>query len=246
MSLHNAAQCADCVGNAPLCQLARSLSFVRFQVASEASTRQERRQVSNVNRNLREDFLLTLIRKQRERSCSTKFIQIAEHAFLTFGVLIDLIEHHSSNKALAARVCFSFTGRDTRADTPGPVGWLEMTAPPLLQFRTVARDPAPHCRVVCLQAALAEEFFDITASRNESEYLRYPRTVQRISSGSVCRHLKIAGRMAFFMISSGYQPPSAKVCNTTIRYQRPANRRFRSVLRCAITHYRQVPSLSAP
>ena len=189
---------------------------VRFQVASEASTRQERRQVSNVNRNLREGFFVDPDQKAKERSCSTKFIQIAEHAFLTFGVLIDLIEHHSSNKALAARVCFSFTGRDTRADTPGPVGWLEMTAPPLLQFRTVARDPAPHCRVVCLQAALAEEFFDITASRNESEYLRYPRTVQRISSGSVCRHLKIAGRMAFFMISSGYQPPSAKVCNTTI------------------------------
>ena len=28
--------------------------------------------------------------------------------------------------------------------------------------------------------------------------------------------------------------------------QRPANRGFRSVLRCAISHYRQVPSLSAP
>ena len=28
--------------------------------------------------------------------------------------------------------------------------------------------------------------------------------------------------------------------------QRPENRGFRSVLRCAITHYRQVPSLSAP
>ena len=28
--------------------------------------------------------------------------------------------------------------------------------------------------------------------------------------------------------------------------QRPANRGFRSVLRCAITHYRQSPWLSAP
>ena len=28
--------------------------------------------------------------------------------------------------------------------------------------------------------------------------------------------------------------------------QRPANRGFRSVLRCAISHYPQVPSLSAP
>ena len=47
--------------------------------------------------------------------------------------------------------------------------------------------------------------------RNESEYRRYQRTAQRISSGSVCRHLKIAGRIVFFMIFSSYQPPSAKV-----------------------------------
>ena len=46
-------------------------------------------------------------------------------------------------------------------DAPGPVGWLEMTAQPLLQFGTVALDPAPDCRVVWLQAALAEELFDI-------------------------------------------------------------------------------------
>ncbi len=73
---------------------------------------------------------------------------------------------------------------------------------------TVALDPAPACRVVRLQAALAEQLFDI---RNESEYRRCQRTAQRISSGSVCRHLKIAGRLAFFMISSDYQPPAAKV-----------------------------------
>ena len=50
-----------------------------------------------------------------------------------------------------------------------------------------------------------------STSRNESEYRRYQRTAQRISSGSVCRHLKIAGRIVFFMIASGYQPLSAKV-----------------------------------
>ena len=33
----------------------------------------------------------------------------------------------------------------------------------------------------------------------------------RISSGSVCRHLKIAGRIACFTMSSGYQPPPALV-----------------------------------
>ena len=46
-------------------------------------------------------------------------------------------------------------------DAPGPVGWLEMTAQPRLQFGTVALDPALDCRVVCLQAAFAEQFFDI-------------------------------------------------------------------------------------
>ena len=46
-------------------------------------------------------------------------------------------------------------------DTPGLIGWLEMTAQPLLEFGTVALDPAPDCRVVCLQAALAEQLFDI-------------------------------------------------------------------------------------
>ena len=50
-----------------------------------------------------------------------------------------------------------------------------------------------------------------STSRNESEYRRYQRTAQRISSGSVCRHLKIAGRIAFFTICSGYQPPLAEV-----------------------------------
>ena len=54
-----------------------------------------------------------------------------------------------------------------------------------------------------------------STSRNESEYRRYQRTAQRISSGSVCRHLKIAGRIVFFMISSGYPPPSGQSCNTT-------------------------------
>src|SRR5208282_2057215 len=33
----------------------------------------------------------------------------------------------------------------------------------------------------------------------------------RISSGAVCRHLKIAGRVAFFTISSDYQPPPPKL-----------------------------------
>ena len=50
-------------------------------------------------------------------------------------------------------------------DTPGLVGWLEMTAQPLLQFGTVALDPAPDGRVVRFQAALAEQLFDIGGTR---------------------------------------------------------------------------------
>ena len=50
-----------------------------------------------------------------------------------------------------------------------------------------------------------------STSRNESEYRRYARTAQTIRSGSLCRHLKIAGRIVFSMISSGYPAPAAKV-----------------------------------
>ena len=46
-------------------------------------------------------------------------------------------------------------------DTPGLIGWLEMTAQPRLQFRTVVLDPAPDCRVIRLQAAFAKQLFDI-------------------------------------------------------------------------------------
>ena len=61
-----------------------------------------------------------------------------------------------------------------------------------------------------------------STSRNESEYRRVQRTAQRISSGSVCRHLKIAGRIAFFMISSGYQPRWPKLQH--IRRMQPWSR----------------------
>src|ERR1019366_752171 len=50
-----------------------------------------------------------------------------------------------------------------------------------------------------------------STSRSDSEYRRYQRTAQRISSGAVCRHLNIAGRVAFFTISSDYQPPPPKL-----------------------------------
>ena len=46
-------------------------------------------------------------------------------------------------------------------DMPRFVGWLKMTAQPRLQFRTVALDPTPDCRGVRLQAAFAQQLFDI-------------------------------------------------------------------------------------
>ena len=93
-------------------------------------------------------------------------------------------------------------------DTPRFVGWLEMTAQLPLQFRTVALDPAPDCRGVRFQAALAEELVDIAERERVPEI---PAHGAKNQLGPVCRHLKIAGRIVFFMISSGYQPPSAKV-----------------------------------
>ena len=66
-----------------------------------------------------------------------------------------------------------------------------------------------------------------STSRNESEYRRYQRTAQRISSGSVCRHLKIAGRIACFMISSGH-PPSAKVATQPLELPGPTTARVLS------------------
>ena len=46
-------------------------------------------------------------------------------------------------------------------DTPGFVRWLDMTAPPLFQFRTVTLNPTPDRRVIRLQTALSEQLFDI-------------------------------------------------------------------------------------
>ena len=65
-----------------------------------------------------------------------------------------------------------------------------------------------------------------STSRNESEYRRYQRTAQRISSGSVCRQLKITDRIVFFMISSGYKLPSAKVATQPFK-QFTDNEEFR-------------------
>ena len=59
-----------------------------------------------------------------------------------------------------------------------------------------------------------------STSRNESEDRRCQRTAQGIGSGSVCRHLKIAGRIVFFLISSGYPPPS-RIAATQLNLYNP-------------------------
>jgi len=50
-----------------------------------------------------------------------------------------------------------------------------------------------------------------STSRSDSENRRYQRTAQRITSGAVCRHLNIAGRVAFFTIFADYQPIQPKL-----------------------------------
>ena len=74
-----------------------------------------------------------------------------------------------------------------------------------------AHPPASPLKIVVSSAFRPRSTNSSSTSRDESDYRRHQRTLQRLSSGSVCRHLKITGRIAFFMISSGYQPPSAKV-----------------------------------
>jgi len=50
-----------------------------------------------------------------------------------------------------------------------------------------------------------------STSRSESEYRRYSRSAQRISSGALCCHLKIAGRVACLTVSACYEPLPPKL-----------------------------------
>ena len=62
--------------------------------------------------------------------------------------------------------------------------------------------------MVCLQAALAEQLFDI-AERERVPQVPVHGAKNQLGLG--LSHLKISGRIVFFMISSGYQSPLAKV-----------------------------------
>ena len=99
-------------------------------------------------------------------------------------------------------------------DTPGPVGWLEMTAQPRLQFRTVALDPAPDCRGVCLQAALAEQLFDI------AERQRVPQLPAHGAKNQLGLGLSpLEDRRSDCLFHDRFRLPAAvrQSCNTTRR-----------------------------
>jgi len=54
-------------------------------------------------------------------------------------------------------------------NTPRFVGRLEMPPHPLFQFRAIALHPTPHRRVICSQAALLQELFDIAQRQRVSK-----------------------------------------------------------------------------
>ena len=113
-------------------------------------------------------------------------------------------------------------------DAPGPVGWLEMTAQPLLQFRTVALDPAPDCRVVRLQAAFAEQLFDI------AERERVPQLPAHGAKNQLGFGLSpLEDRRSDCLFDDLIRLPSAlaQSCNTTVRAG-PYVRRKLSRQRC--------------
>ena len=96
--------------------------------------------------------------------------------------------------------------------TPGLMGWLEMTAQPLLQFGTVALDPAPDCRMVRLETALAEQFFDI------AERERVPQVPAHSAKNYLGLGLSpLEGRRSDCLFHDHFRLPAAidQSCNTT-------------------------------
>ena len=99
-------------------------------------------------------------------------------------------------------------------DTPGLVGGFEMTAQPLLQFGTVALDPAPDGRVVRFQAALAEQLFDI------AERERIPKIPAHGAQNQLGLGLSpLEDRRSDCLLHDLFRLPAAvgQSCNTTFR-----------------------------
>ena len=63
-------------------------------------------------------------------------------------------------------------------------------------------------QIVVWSASRPRSFRSSSTSRSDSEYRRYQRTALRMRTGSVCRHLKIAGRVA---ISGSLQATSRRI-----------------------------------
>ena len=98
-------------------------------------------------------------------------------------------------------------------DTPGPIGGLEMTAQPLLQFGTVVLDPAPDGRVVRFQAALAEQLFDI------AERERLPQVPAHSAKNQLGLGLSpFEDRRSNCLLHHLFRLPAAagRSCNTTV------------------------------
>ena len=92
------------------------------------------------------------------------------------------------------------------------MGWLEMTAQPLLQFGTVALDPASDCRMVRLETALAEQFFDI------AERERVPQVPAHSAKNYLGLGLSpLEGRRSDCLFHDHFRLPAAidQSCNTT-------------------------------
>ncbi len=87
-----------------------------------------------------------------------------------------------------------------------------MTAQPLLEFGTVALDPALDCRVVRFQAALAEQLFDI------AERERVPKVAAHGVRNQLGLGLSpLENRRSDCLLHDLFRlPAAAQSCNTTL------------------------------
>ena len=77
-------------------------------------------------------------------------------------------------------------------DPPRLVCWLEMPSQSLLQLRAVILHPTPNRGLVDVETTLLQQRLNIA---QRERMAKNHRTAQRMMPGSVCRHLKIAGRV---------------------------------------------------
>jgi hypothetical protein len=104
-----------------------------------------------------------------------------------------------------ARCLAKSAGRTASSRLSLEKGRLQMPAQSLLLTR--GRNAAPIARPSYDRLPGRVSSSSSSTSRSDREYRRYQRTAQRMSAGSVCRHLKIVGRVAisrsFHVVSRG-------------------------------------------